>query len=168
MSEFIAHYGVKGQKWGVINEEENKPEQKKESLEDYKSKTDHYKDLRDQYSSKLLNLKEKRDQYLDDVSGISDRNELMKQIAKYNEVAGYYNSLEGKLTKLDGVIANREKSYAEKLARANKVKKTKTKKAKAEKETIKPTGKFYKPTKRNTNQKSNISDLVTNLQNKRK
>lgn len=167
MSEFIAHYGVKGQKWGVVNEEENKPEQKKESLEDYKSKTDHYKDLRDQYSSKLSNLKEKRDQYLDDLSGISDRNALMKQIAKYNEVAGYYNSLEGKLTKLDGVIANREKSYSEKLARANKVKKTKTKKAKTEKETIKPTGKFYKPTKRNTNQKSNISDLVKDLQSKK-
>lgn len=168
----LYHYGTKGMKWGVTNEENTKPDQlNKSSLEDYKSKTSKYKEMRDKYDYKRSNYKSEMNQYLDDMNGITDRKALMRQIAKYNEVAGYYNSIDVKLKKLDGVIANREKIYDERMSKLlkkqTKTSKAKTKKTKAEQQTIKPTGKFYKPERKKTKY-NNISDLVTKLQNDRK
>jgi hypothetical protein len=168
----LYHYGTKGMKWGVTNEEDTSKEQlNKSSLEEYKSKTSKYKEMRDKYDYKRSNYKSEMNQYLDDMNGITDRKALMRQIAKYNEVAGYYNSIDSKLKKLDGVIANREKIYDERMSKLlkkqTKTSKAKTKKTKAEQQTIKPTGKFYKPEKKKT-KSNNVSDLVTKLQNDRK
>lgn len=171
MSTFIAHYGTKGMKWGVVNEDESTEEATGNTSSDYNSKTSRYKELRDKYTSKLGTYREEINNCLNDMSGITDRKEMIKQINKFNQTSAYYNKLKGSLDKLNGVIENREKTYTNMLNKANKKKttKSKTKSVKYESatSTIKPTGKFYKPTSKKKIYE-NIADTVKDLQNKRK
>lgn len=172
MSDYIEHYGTKGMKWGVVNEDETSNEQTSaQALDEYKSKTDAYKEARTQYGEKLSNYKSEINTCLNDMAGITDRKEMLKSIARFNELSGYYNSLNGKLQQLDGVIEKREQVYDKQLAKLNKKKTSTKKKTKTTKEEtqIKPTGKFYKPSsKRTATKETNMASIVNDLQAKRK
>lgn len=173
MSDFIAHYGVKGQKWGVVNEDETAKEQiSKQSLDEYKSKTDQYKEARERYGEKLSSYKSSINDCLNDMASITDRKEMLRAISKFNDLSGYYNSLNGKLQQLDGVIEKREQVYNKQIEKINRQTKkvTKTTKTSKEETQIKPTGKFYRPSskKKTTTSVDNIAEFVSELQIKRK
>ena len=135
MSKYLAHYGTKGMKWGVVNEEETE--------ENYDSKTEHYKEYADKLSNQIDRNNKVLDTMVDKATSINDKNELLRTIMQFNALSNKTNNLSSKLSKLKNVIYTREQKAKQKASKSATKKSTKSE----TKYNITPTNtKFYKAT----------------------